>query len=130
MGQTQTVPMSRNQTNTPHNSHCNNSPGRDTNLLSSSVTAQLIQMPYYTSKKRTQPPCSNPSVAPSTKPMSSICKCVVALHAPTPASVLLEWILLDNSHKAAVLPVAGVPFPSTLLSFTQISVNMLGYRIL
>ena len=36
-----------------------------------------------------------------------------------------EWILLDNPLKAVVIAVA--PFPTTLFSSTQLSMNMLGY---
>ena len=43
---------------------------------------------------------------------------------------ILEWILLDNSLKAAVIPVAGAPFPTTLFPSTQLSANMLGYSTL
>ncbi len=46
---------------------------------------------------------------------------------------ILESILLDNPHKAAVLSVGCASFSSTLflqLSSTQLSVNMLGYSTL
>ncbi len=53
---------------------------------------------------------------------------MVALDALTPASVhsqILESILLDNPHKAAVLSVGCASFSSTLFSSTQLSVNIL-----
>ncbi len=40
---------------------------------------------------------------------------------------ILESILLENPHKAAVLSVGCASFSSTLFPSTQISVNMLGY---
>ncbi len=40
---------------------------------------------------------------------------------------VLESILLDNPHKAAVLSVGCASFSSTLFPSTQLSVNMLGY---
>ncbi len=43
---------------------------------------------------------------------------------------ILELILLDNPHKAAVLSVGCASFSSTLFPFTQLSVNMLGYSTL
>ncbi len=44
---------------------------------------------------------------------------------------ILQPILLDNPHKAAVLSVGCVSFSSTLfLPSTQLSVNMLGYSTL
>ncbi len=43
---------------------------------------------------------------------------------------ILESILLDNPHKAAVLSVGCASFSSTLFPFTQLSVNMLGYSTL
>ncbi len=43
---------------------------------------------------------------------------------------ILESILLDNPHKAAVLSVDCPSFSTTLLSYTQLSVNMLGYSTL
>ncbi len=43
---------------------------------------------------------------------------------------ILESILLDNPHKAAVLSVGCASFSSTLFPSTQISVNMLGYSTL
>ncbi len=43
---------------------------------------------------------------------------------------ILESILLDNPHKAAVLSVGSASFSSTLFPFTQLSVNMLGYSTL
>ncbi len=43
---------------------------------------------------------------------------------------ILESILLDNSHKAAVLSVGCASYSSTLFPFTQLSVNMLGYSSL
>ncbi len=43
---------------------------------------------------------------------------------------ILESILLDNPHKAAVLSVGCVSFSSTLFPSTQLSVNMLGYSTL
>ncbi len=43
---------------------------------------------------------------------------------------ILESILLDNPHKAAVLSVGCASFSSTLFPSTQLSVNMLGYSIL
>ncbi len=45
-------------------------------------------------------------------------------------SRILELILLDNPHKAAVLSVGCASFPSTLFPSTQLSVNMLGYSTL
>ncbi|MEQ2300160.1 hypothetical protein AMECASPLE_022463 [Ameca splendens] len=45
-------PCPRNHTNTPSHCHCNDSPGRNTNQLSSTITAQLIQMPVTTHPKR------------------------------------------------------------------------------
>ncbi len=41
---------------------------------------------------------------------------------------ILELILLDNPHKAAVLSVGCASFSSTLFPFTQLSINMLGYE--
>ncbi len=43
---------------------------------------------------------------------------------------ILESILLDNPHKAAVLSVDFASFSSTLFPSTQLSVNMLGYSTL
>ncbi len=43
---------------------------------------------------------------------------------------ILESILLDNPHKAAVLSVGYASFSSTLFPSTQLSVNMLGYSTL
>ncbi len=43
---------------------------------------------------------------------------------------ILESILLDNLHKAAVLSVGCAFFSSTLFPSTQLSVNMLGYSTL
>ncbi len=43
---------------------------------------------------------------------------------------ILELILLDNPHKAAVLLVGCASFSSTLFPSTQLSVNMLGYSTL
>ncbi len=43
---------------------------------------------------------------------------------------ILESILLDNFHKAAVLSVGCASFSSTLFPSTQLSVNMLGYSTL
>ncbi len=43
---------------------------------------------------------------------------------------ILETILLDNPHKAAVLSIGCASFSSTLFPSTQISVNMLGYSTL
>ncbi len=43
---------------------------------------------------------------------------------------ILESILLDNPHKAAVLSVGCATFSSTLFPSTQLSVNMLGYSTL
>ncbi len=43
---------------------------------------------------------------------------------------ILESILLDNPHKAAVLSVGCASFSSTLYPSTQLSVNMLGYSTL
>ncbi len=43
---------------------------------------------------------------------------------------ILESILLDNPHKAAVLSVGCASFSSTLFPSTQHSVNMLGYSTL
>ncbi len=43
---------------------------------------------------------------------------------------ILESILLDNTHKAAVLSVGCASFSSTLFPSTQLSVNMLGYSTL
>ncbi len=43
---------------------------------------------------------------------------------------ILESILLDNPHKAAVLSVGCAYFSSTLFPSTQLSVNMLGYSTL
>ncbi len=43
---------------------------------------------------------------------------------------ILESILLDNPHKAAVLSVCCASFYSTLFPSTQLSVNMLGYSTL
>ncbi len=43
---------------------------------------------------------------------------------------ILESILLDNPHKAAVFSVGCASFSSTLLPSTQLSVNMLGYSTL
>ncbi len=43
---------------------------------------------------------------------------------------ILEYILLDNPHNAAVLSVGCTSFSSTLFSSTQRSVNMLGYSTL
>ncbi len=40
---------------------------------------------------------------------------------------ILESILLDNPHNAAVLSVGCASFSSTLFPSTQLSVNMLGY---
>ncbi len=40
---------------------------------------------------------------------------------------ILESILLDNPHKAAVLSVGCASFSSTLFPSTQLSVNMFGY---
>ncbi len=40
---------------------------------------------------------------------------------------ILELILLDNPHKAAVLSVGCASLSSTLFPYTQLSVNMLGY---
>ncbi len=40
---------------------------------------------------------------------------------------ILESILLDNPHKAAVLSVGSASFYSTLFPSSQLSVNMLGY---
>ncbi len=45
-------------------------------------------------------------------------------------SRILESILLDNPHKAAVLSVGCASFSSTLFPSTQLSVNMLGYSTL
>ncbi len=44
-------------------------------------------------------------------------------------TLILEFILLENPHKAAVLSV-GCAFYSTLFPSTQLSVNMLGYSTL
>ncbi len=43
---------------------------------------------------------------------------------------ILESILLDDSHKPAVLSVGCASFSSTLFPSTQLSVNMLGYSTL
>ncbi len=43
---------------------------------------------------------------------------------------ILESILLDNSHNAAVLSVGCASFSSTLFPSTQLSVDMLGYSTL
>ncbi len=43
---------------------------------------------------------------------------------------ILESILLDNPHKAAVLSVGCASFSSTLFPSTQLPVNMLGYSTL
>ncbi len=43
---------------------------------------------------------------------------------------IIESILLDNPHKAAVLSVGCASFSSTLFPSTQPSVNMLGYSTL
>ncbi len=43
---------------------------------------------------------------------------------------ILESILLDNAHKAAVLSVGCASFSYTLFPSTQLSVNMLGYSTL
>ncbi len=43
---------------------------------------------------------------------------------------ILELILLDNPHKAAVFLVGCASFSSTLFPSTQLSVNMLGYSTL
>ncbi len=43
---------------------------------------------------------------------------------------ILESILLDNPHKAAVLSVGCASFSSTLFLSTQLSVKMLGYSTL
>ncbi len=43
---------------------------------------------------------------------------------------ILESILLDNPHKAAVLSVGCASFLSTLFPSTQLSVNMFGYSTL
>ncbi len=43
---------------------------------------------------------------------------------------ILESILLDNPHKAAVLSVGCASFSSTLFPSTQLSVYMLGYSTL
>ncbi len=43
---------------------------------------------------------------------------------------ILEFIFLDNPHKAAVLSVGCTSFSSTLFPSTQLSVNMLGYSTL
>ncbi len=43
---------------------------------------------------------------------------------------ILESILLDNPHKAAVLSVGCASFSSTLFPSTKLSVNMLGYSTL
>ncbi len=43
---------------------------------------------------------------------------------------ILESILLNNPHKAAVLSVGCASFSSTLFPSTQLSVNMLGYSTL
>ncbi len=43
---------------------------------------------------------------------------------------ILESILLDNPHKAAVLSVGCASFSSTIFPSTQLSVNMLGYSTL
>ncbi len=43
---------------------------------------------------------------------------------------IIESILLDNPHKAAVLSVGCASFSSTLFPSTQLSVNMLGYSTL
>ncbi len=43
---------------------------------------------------------------------------------------ILELILLENPHKAAVLSVGCASFSSTLYPSTQLSVNMLGYSTL
>ncbi len=43
---------------------------------------------------------------------------------------ILESILLDNPHKAAVFLVGCASFSSTLFPSTQLSVNMLGYSTL
>ncbi len=45
-------------------------------------------------------------------------------------SQILESILLDNPHKAAVLSVGCAYFSSTLFPSTQLFVNMLGYSTL
>ncbi len=42
---------------------------------------------------------------------------------------ILEFILLDNPHKAAVLSVGCASFFSTLFPFAQHLVNMLGYSV-
>ncbi len=43
---------------------------------------------------------------------------------------ILESILLDNPHKAAVISVGCASFSSTLFPSTQLSVNILGYSTL
>ncbi len=43
---------------------------------------------------------------------------------------ILESVLLDNPHKAAVLSVGCASFSSTLFPSTQLSVNLLGYSTL
>ncbi len=43
---------------------------------------------------------------------------------------ILESILLDKPHKAAVLSVGCASFSSTLFPSTQLTVNMLGYSTL
>ncbi len=43
---------------------------------------------------------------------------------------ILELILLDNPHKAAVLSVGCASLSSTLFPYTQLSVNVLGYSTL
>ncbi len=43
---------------------------------------------------------------------------------------ILELILFDNPHKAAVLSVGCASFSSTLFPSTQLTINMLGYSTL
>ncbi|MEQ2234036.1 hypothetical protein ILYODFUR_027785 [Ilyodon furcidens] len=64
----------RNHKNTPHPYHCNDSPGRNINQLSYTITAQLIQMPVTLHRKRghnsptsdtATPPCHPPACHPN-----------------------------------------------------------------
>ncbi|MEQ2222873.1 hypothetical protein ILYODFUR_030893 [Ilyodon furcidens] len=54
----------RNHTDTPHHCHCNDSPGRNIIQLSSTITAQTIQMPVTPHPRRGHNPLTLHAAAP------------------------------------------------------------------
>ncbi|MEQ2299971.1 hypothetical protein AMECASPLE_020523 [Ameca splendens] len=61
----------RNHTNTPHHRHCNDGPGRNIVQLSSTITAQPIQMPVTPHPRRGHNPNPTPhAAAPPCHPLA------------------------------------------------------------